>query len=564
MDNQRHVGRPPLAQAADQGAAVDHQAPAALQTNEFVAFSGGRGTDVWDMLVHAMSGDTSAMLELLQRDAGLSNCSWGYVTPLHFAVRSGNVEAVRLLLDHGADATQRVLGWQDDMLTKARDRGYVDMAELLERHLAERLRSSPEGSDLARWIKEGCIDELWRALDQAPERVHAGDEQGNTPLHWAVLTRQLGLIDELLRRGADLEAKRADGATPALLAIEGDYWFRAKRDLNKQALRDERFLLGYLIAKGAEYDACKAAAVGDAAYLASMLEADPSLIHAANEIGKRPLGYAARSGHVDTVKLLLAHGADPNAPERDAPRGSALWHAVAGNHGECVNLLLAHGADPNAMLESSSNPLGIAMSKGYDSLISLLYAHGATLKLDAACWLGRIDLAGEIVGADPSQVHTGGDYGPLCMAAGGGHTDIVRLLLRAGADLNAPWYANNYMGYAVDAGMGMARLLLEAGADPNHANWLGVTYLHKAAWLGHAEWAELLLEYGADLNAIDDEYRTTPLGWAAKYGKTDLVRLLLDRGADVALPADEPWSQPLAWAERKAYEEIAELLRSKR
>jgi ankyrin repeat protein len=83
------------------------------------------------------------------------------------------------------------------------------------------------------------------------------------------------------------------------------------------------------------------------------------------------------------------------------------------------------------------------------------------MNLDSACCLGRIDLVGEIIKANPTLINEGGDYGPLCQAAGNGHTDIVRMLMREGVDLNAPWYANNFMGYALDAGLPMVRLLLE-------------------------------------------------------------------------------------------------------
>ena len=95
--------------------------------------------------------------------------------------------------------------------------------------------------------------------------------------------------------------------------------------------------------------------------------------------------------------------------------------------------------------------------------MNLLYTYGASLDLDSACCLGRIDLVGEIIKANPSLVNSGGDYGPLCMAAGYGHTDIVNMLIRSGADLNAPWYANNYMGYAMDQGSEMVRFLLDRG-----------------------------------------------------------------------------------------------------
>ena len=176
-------------------------------------------------------------------------------------------------------------------------------------------------------------------------------------MHWAVLTRQIWLIDELLHRGANIHAKRADGATPIHLAIHGDYWFRANRDLSQQAMRNQWFLVGYLIARGAEYDIWTAAAVGDSDHVASLLQEDATLANMKNSVDRRPLSYAASNGHRETVKLLLKSGADPNAEERDASRGSALWNAIAGNYEESVKLLLDHGADPNSTVEAGSNPL---------------------------------------------------------------------------------------------------------------------------------------------------------------------------------------------------------------
>jgi ankyrin repeat protein len=246
--------------------------------------------------------------------------------------------------------------------------------------------------------------------------------------------------------------------------------------------------------------------------------------------------------------------------ERDAPSGGSLWAAVKGNYKECALLLLENGADPNAIVESGGNSLFIAMRGGHVSVANLLYAYGASMNLDMVCCLGRIDLAGEIIAANPSLINMGGDYGPLCMAVNCGHMDIVKLLLRNRVDLNVPWYTNNYMGYAMDQGTEMARLFLESGANPNNSNWLSVTYLHKAAWLGKLEFAQLLIEFGADPNAIDEEYHSTPLGWAAKYGQTEMVRFLLDKGADPCLPADESWAQPLCWAKRKGYTLIADML----
>jgi ankyrin repeat protein len=522
-----------------------------------------QGDDAWNTFAYSISGESEALKQLLSKNPGLANCSWGYYSPLHFAVKYGHSDAVRLLLDYGADATEKTLGWQDTPLTKAQDREHEEIARMLEDHLARNYQTSPAGSGIAELIKAGRIDNALSELDNRPELVHSGDERGNTPLHWSVLTRQIGLIDELLRRGADFHVGRADGATPHQLAIEGDYWFRANRDLSPQALRNQWFLQGYVIARSGVYDVWTAAAVGDTDHLAALLRDDPSLANKKNSVDKRPISYAARQGHTAAVKLLLAQGADPNLDERGAARGSALWGAVTGGHAECAKILLAHGADPNGSVEAGASPLGQAMKLSHHELASLLYTYGASMTLDLACWIGRIDLAAEIIKGAPTSVNTGGDYGPLCMAAGYGHMDIVKLLIRNGADLNALWYANNYIGYAVDTGMEMVTYLLDSGADPNNANWLGVTYLHKASMLGNVPLARLLLEYGADLQAVEAEYESTPIGWAAKYGQTEMVRFLLEQGADPGLPADKAWAHPIAWAYRKGHKEIVSMLSRK-
>ena len=70
----------------------------------------------------------------------------------------------------------------------------------------------------------------------------------------------------------------------------------------------------------------------------------------------------------------------------------------------------------------------------------------------------------------------------------------------------------------------------------------------------------MLLKHGADINAIEDKLKSTPLGWAARFGQKNLAEFLLDNGADPNL-AGAPWATPLGWAEKKGHSEIAETLR---
>ena len=86
--------------------------------------------------------------------------------------------------------------------------------------------------------------------------------------------------------------------------------------------------------------------------------------------------------------------------------------------------------------------------------------------------------------------------------------------------------------------------------------WQEVTLLHDMAQSGDIAKARLLLDHGADINAVDDEYRTTPLGMAARWGQRAMVAFLLERGADPN-SAGAPWSTPLAWAQKKGHSAVA-------
>ena len=77
-----------------------------------------------------------------------------------------------------------------------------------------------------------------------------------------------------------------------------------------------------------------------------------------------------------------------------------------------------------------------------------------------------------------------------------------------------------------------AAFLLDHGMDPNHMNWHRLTLLHHMAAEGELGKARLLVDHGAAIDAIDEEYQSTPLGLAARRGQRALVEFLLARGAN--------------------------------
>jgi ankyrin repeat protein len=74
--------------------------------------------------------------------------------------------------------------------------------------------------------------------------------------------------------------------------------------------------------------------------------------------------------------------------------------------------------------------------------------------------------------------------------------------------------------------------------------------------------ARLLLKHGAEIDPIDEEYQSTPLGLASRWGQREMVEFLLESGADPG-KAGAAWATPLEWAKRKGHPDIEATLRSR-
>lgn len=177
-------------------------------------------------------------------------------------------------------------------------------------------------------------------------------------------------------------------------------------------------------------------------------------------------------------------------------------------------------------------------------------------RLRRAAHSGNIEKAAALLkeGADPNSFDSESYLTPLHCAAGDGHPDICRLLVEAGAIVDASDdFGSTPLVWAASAqglgrgGAGVARrtpepgahaacaVLLEAGADIAKANCLGLTPLHGAAFAGYPSIVGLLLGCGAD-HAAQDLTKSAPLHYAAlclvdKPGQC--CSLLLEAGADV-------------------------------
>jgi ankyrin repeat protein len=524
-----------------------------------------KGRDIWGTITAAAAGDTPALRRLLERDPTLSQAEYWYTQPIHFAVREGHVDAVQLLLEAGGDPEWN--GYHDGSLIEmARDRGHERIAQLLEEARDRRGRVAPAGDHPIHVAAQADdIEGVRKFLDDDSSLLERGDRSGGTPLHRAVLGSARRVIEHLLDRGANIHAVHsvARGGSHGLwaldlqaidLAIWGSNICAApKRDFETARL---------LVARGAAYDLTIAAALGDVQRVTALLEEDPSRIREKRANGKRPLSVAVEFGHEAVARMLLARGADPTWSERGGGKGTSLHAAARAGNRDLVELLLAHGADPNGHVESAGSAIFAAKTP---ELRALLMAHGGTLDPYELVFMDQDDEVIRRVTDDPSSAERGcgGVFTAVCTL--GKRELLLRLL---DADIRVPPVLTACRGYLLE-NTEMFRILLDSGMNPDLPNWQRQTLLHALCRGGkrgqtgkQLALAEILLDAGASISAREEEYGSTPLGWAARTNMTDMVEFLLARGAPTNLPDDEPWATPLAWAERRGHAEVAEILRN--
>ena len=139
--------------------------------------------------------------------------------------------------------------------------------------------------------------------------------------------------------------------------------------------------------------------------------------------------------------------------------------------------------------------------------------------------------------ADPDAAHGDGMTG-LHWAAHNGDVDILRVLLAAGADVEARTRLGDHTPLHVASRSAQAaavRELLEAGAEANAIATTGATPLHFAAASGSAGAVAALLDHGADADAREPVWGQTPLMFAAAEARAGAIKVLLERGADPEL-----------------------------
>jgi ankyrin repeat protein len=308
---------------------------------------------LWALIQACTAGDLSAVRALIARDPSLARAHYDYRKPLYFAVRENRIDVVRFLLEH--DRNPLDLSVDDDPLEIARDRRYTEMEQLLTHTLETRFNASPKGEPIALALRDHDLRRMRELLDAQPALVGKGDQRSNQPIHWATMTRQLDAIAELLRRAADINAQRMDGARPIHLT-NGDYVYRGWRDVPRNWPVTPADVMAHLKARGAFIDLPTACHTGDIERVRDVLLQDPSL---ANKVGeqrgllprRRVAAVKCRRGRTHGHRAVASRSRRrPQSARRAiAPKGKALYSAVYHGHYEIAKLLLERGAFPSPL-----------------------------------------------------------------------------------------------------------------------------------------------------------------------------------------------------------------------
>lgn len=391
---------------------------------------------------------------------------------------------------------------RDPALASSRDergRSVFVLASLAgHQEIAEALRPHLGSLDLVEAVLAGDAKRAAEILEQHPRLVNEIHPAGGSAVHFAVKRGRNDLLFAFLRPGPDFNLPSAppEALTPLRLAV----------DHPDPAVADE--MVDTMAGNGGDPNAPQ----GD---------------------GVTPLQAAQRAGRTEIVRLLALNGAEGadrslprnhrtsrfsytadggkyERPEQPAYAWPVINEYVGVSHGNLARMKELLDLYPQVLHANASwDELGVEAGAhvGFKDGVRFHLDRGAPAALPTAAMMGMTAHVKRLLVEDPKRIWECGAHNmpPIWFPAiGGGEADHLEI----------------------------ARLLLDAGADPN-AHKRGQTALHWAARGGQMEMAELLIARGARVDALakTPQGDTTPLAHALRAEKREMAELLRRHGA---------------------------------
>jgi len=355
------------------------------------------------------------------------------------AARKGDTDRLGALLDEHPRLEPRMKPYEWSLLHIAAHNGHLDAVDLL----------------------------LRRGLD-----VNVREKGDNTyAMHWAAAAGHLDIVRRLADAGGDVVGHGDDHE----LGVIG--WATCWDGCDDDA---HHAIVDLLLERGARHHIFSAIATNDAQQVRRIVAADPATLNSrmsGNENNRMPLHFAVRMNRPEMVALLLELGADPLAVDG----GGQPVATYATSPKVDLRLMEAIRALTGAEL--------ISAERGHRP------PRGGALDLVASLSLEDWNTAERLTRANPELL---GARGALHLVAKRNDVAAAKWLLEHGADPNALW----------------------AHWDAD------VTPLHLAVMQGHTEIVRLLLAAGADPAIRDSKHESDTIGWAEFFQRPEIVRLL--------------------------------------
>ncbi|KTG45880.1 hypothetical protein cypCar_00025583 [Cyprinus carpio] len=381
--------------------------------------------------------------------------------------------------------------------------------------------------NLFSYVEEENLAAVKAHLDKFKE-VDGRSDNGQTPLMLASEQGSLEIVQELIRRGANVNLDDVDCWSALISAAKEGHVEVVKELLENSAYIEHRDMGGWTALTWASYK-------GRVEVAKFLLESGANPNTTGQQYSVYPIIWAAGRGHAEIVKLLLEHGAKVNCSDKYGTT-PLIWAARKG-HYDCVMHLLENGADVDQEGANSMTALIVAVKGGFTEVVK------------------------ELLKRNPNVNMTDKDGNTaLMIAAKEGYTEIVQDLLDAGTYVNIPDRSGDtvLIGAVRGGHVEIVRALLQKYADIDIRGQENKTALYWAVEKGNATMVRDILQCNPDTETTTKDSET-PLIKATKVRNIEIVELLLDKGAKVSA-VDKKGDTPLHIAIRGRSRRLAELL----
>lgn len=384
----------------------------------------------------AEAGDVSAVLSLLQAGAQINATDERGRTAVMAATHTNRVEAVRALIEAGADINIRD-NLLDNPFLYASAEGLYEIVKLtIEAGADTRLTNRFGGTALIPACERGHVEIVRELLTRTDVDVNHVNDLGWTALLEAIILSDGGprhqeIVQLLMDHGANINIPDGNGVTPLQHARARGFQEIERILLTASATRDVQLI--------------RAAETGDLEAVKRLVAAGAS-VHAQDENGKTALVAAAYRNDLPIVDVLIEAGADVN--KQDDTKQSAYLIATSEGYLELLQRTFKAGADVHSKDSYNGTGLIRAADRGHVEIIQELIK--TDIEIDHVNNLGWTALLEAIILGD----------------GGARHTEVVRLLVEAGADVNlADSNGITPLGHARERGyQQMIEILTKVGA----------------------------------------------------------------------------------------------------